>query len=380
VHGRTVNGSAMVFRAAVLLLVLAATALRAPSAAWGEPRVEFKQVCNQPPPMGDPAKRWWGFSDKLLGGPPRTWVVSRQELTGRNPTASGGWTDDNGDGGESSMIAGAPLGTVTVTFWAEDPRAGNMIQDPGEPTIARGTLVGICEDQTPPQVVVTSPPEGAVYAPHELVRVHYGCGDEPGGSGLAACAGAVPDGGALDTTRLGEQVFVVTATDNAGNKTVARVRYTIAAPEAAPPAQPPAASAATPVPSAPSPSRQSARPAPTRISPVWTIDFKRRGAATRITRLKLSRLPAHTRVELDCTGRSCRTHRIALRPGADVDLARPISGWWLHGGTILEVRATMPQAVGFYLRVRIRAGDRPAATARCLSPGKRRPQRRCRAA
>src|SRR4051794_3903428 len=379
VHRRMKDGSRTLLRTVPqLLLVVGAVALLAPPAASGEPRVELKQVCNQPPPMGDPGKRWWGFTARLLGGPPRTWVVAREELTGRNPTGSGGWTDDNGDGGGGGVIAGAPLGTVTVTFWAEDPRTGNMVQDPGEPTIAKGTLERICEDETPPQIVVTSPPEGAVYAPHELVRVHYGCGDEPGGSGLASCTGAVPDGGALDTTRLGQQAFVVTAIDNAGNKSVVRVPYTIAPPRTAPPTEPTQSAPPTPAAASTAPSTPAAKPAPSRISPVWVVDFKRRHGATRITRLKLSGLPAHARVELSCTGRGCRVHRTALRPVASVDLARRISGWWLHPGTFLEVRATMPEAVGFYLRLRIGARARPAATPGCLRPGERRPQRRCR--
>ena len=54
----------------------------------------------------------------------------------------------------------------------------------------------------------------------------YECRDEPG-SGIATCAGDLPDGAALDTSAPGTRSFTVTATDVAGNSASTTVTYRV---------------------------------------------------------------------------------------------------------------------------------------------------------
>jgi hypothetical protein len=82
-------------------------------------------------------------------------------------------------------------------------------------------------DTTAPTVTVDSPLNGGVYARGESVVADYSCADEPGGSGLASCAGPVADGGSVDTSTLGEKSFVVHAKDQAGNEGSATATYTV---------------------------------------------------------------------------------------------------------------------------------------------------------
>ncbi len=59
------------------------------------------------------------------------------------------------------------------------------------------------------------------------MQAGYSCADEPGGSGLASCAGTVADGAAVDTGSVGEKAFRVDAADAAGNSAVARSVYRV---------------------------------------------------------------------------------------------------------------------------------------------------------
>jgi hypothetical protein len=59
------------------------------------------------------------------------------------------------------------------------------------------------------------------------VRADYACADEPGGSGLASCAGPVADGAYLDTGSVGPREFTVIAADGAGNGAAATARFRV---------------------------------------------------------------------------------------------------------------------------------------------------------
>ena len=76
------------------------------------------------------------------------------------------------------------------------------------------------------------------------VAARYSCSD--GGSGVASCAGDVPDGGTLDTGRPGSFAFGVTATDAAGNAATATRAWSVVAP-GQPPPDPPRPPAPRPV-------------------------------------------------------------------------------------------------------------------------------------
>ena len=82
-------------------------------------------------------------------------------------------------------------------------------------------------DTTAPTATITSPADGATYTKGQSVMAAYVCADETGGSGLASCAGTVPDGAAINTSTVGSHTFTVTATDNAGNSIAVTHTYNV---------------------------------------------------------------------------------------------------------------------------------------------------------
>jgi hypothetical protein len=113
-------------------------------------------------------------------------------------------------------------GGAPITGWAH--RLGDK---PGGAYAISLTGTRSCVDDTPPTVTLTTPPDGAAYAQDEVVLADYECADESDGSGLASCAGDVPDGQAIDTATLGTHEFTVTARDRRGNETTVTHTYTV---------------------------------------------------------------------------------------------------------------------------------------------------------
>jgi probable HAF family extracellular repeat protein len=85
--------------------------------------------------------------------------------------------------------------------------------------------VTIKEDTTAPTARVVTPSSGANYALGQSVTAAYTCADTI--SGVASCVGTVADGALVPTSTAGQQQFVVTATDNAGNVTTKTITYTV---------------------------------------------------------------------------------------------------------------------------------------------------------
>ena len=129
-----------------------------------------------------------------------------------------------GDVANGGAVDTSTLGEHSFTVQATD-RTGNT----GSKSV-NYTVV----DKTAPVISVATPSAGAVYGLGESVTADYSCADEPGGSGLATCAGAVPDGAAVDTSSVGQKTFEVEASDNAGNESSQSVTYTVV--DRAPPA------------------------------------------------------------------------------------------------------------------------------------------------
>jgi Bacterial Ig-like domain (group 3) len=145
---------------------------------------------------------------------------------GESVTADYSCADDVGGSGIESCVGDvanggdvdtSTLGAHSFTVQATD-RAGNT----GSKTV-NYTVV----DRTAPVIALATPEAGAVYGLGETVAADYSCSDEPGGSGLASCAGTVDDGASVDTSSVGEKTFTVEAADNAGNKSSKSVTYTV---------------------------------------------------------------------------------------------------------------------------------------------------------
>ena len=74
-----------------------------------------------------------------------------------------------------------------------------------------------------PSIVVTSPADGAIYAKNQMVVPSFACTD-PGGSGVKKCNGPAK----VSTQSTGAKVFVVKATDEAGNDSATTIHYVVA--------------------------------------------------------------------------------------------------------------------------------------------------------
>jgi hypothetical protein len=118
---------------------------------------------------------------------------------------------------DGAQLDTSELGEASVRVTARDA-AGNE-------TVVTHTVTVV--DETAPEVTLTTPADGAVYARGEAVMADYSCADEANGSGLASCEGDVADGAPIDTSSLGEHTFEVTAADNAGNTSSSTATYTV---------------------------------------------------------------------------------------------------------------------------------------------------------
>jgi hypothetical protein len=87
-----------------------------------------------------------------------------------------------------------------------------------------GPIGGNKVDKKPPSIVITSPTNGN-YVISQVVSSTYSCAD--GGSGLASCAGPVPNGSNFNTASVGTQTFTVSAADNVANAASQTVSYRV---------------------------------------------------------------------------------------------------------------------------------------------------------
>jgi virginiamycin B lyase len=111
-------------------------------------------------------------------------------------------------------IAAGPDGAIWFTEGGGNRIGGNRI----------GRIVEVPTDTTAPAIDITAPARGAVVTTGSPLIADFVCADEPGGSGLASCAGTVDDGAAV-ATDPGAHVFEVTAADVAGNTSHASTGY-----------------------------------------------------------------------------------------------------------------------------------------------------------
>jgi hypothetical protein len=80
-------------------------------------------------------------------------------------------------------------------------------------------------DATPPQVLITSPPPGAIFELGQNVAAAFRCLDS--GSGVKSCTGSTANGSPLPTGTIGEKTLTVTATDIVGHTTTATRTYRV---------------------------------------------------------------------------------------------------------------------------------------------------------
>ena len=141
------------------------------------------------------------YADAAAGG---TW--SFVEL-GFN-SALGGWTATVPTTGPVQVIAMAQNANGLVAYSAN-----------------KGVNFPSVTDTTGPDVLLESPAPGAVYLLNQRVPATFSCSDA---GVVASCVGApLAPGGLLDTSRVGDRTFTVTATDLRGNQVVQTIHYTV---------------------------------------------------------------------------------------------------------------------------------------------------------
>lgn len=128
------------------------------------------------------------------------------------------FTCDDALSGIDSCVGGATLTAEgagqSVTGTATD-KAGN---------IATFTVGNINIDKTAPQIAINTPPEGSEYILNERVIADWSANDSVG---IDSASGSVPDGGLINTGIVGDHIFIVTATDLAGNTTIVSHNYSV---------------------------------------------------------------------------------------------------------------------------------------------------------
>jgi hypothetical protein len=149
-------------------------------------------------------------------------------------------------------------------------------------------------DRTPPAVRIVRPADGARITQGTVARADYAC------TGAVRCAGSVPSGALLDTSRPGPAALRVDAADEAGNATVAQAAYLVVAPPTTPAPTPPGPSDPPP---APDPGVGSAGSATGTPLPPWTVQLRAR------------------------TPRTMNAARLRPRLGARVASRRPVLAW-----------------------------------------------------
>jgi len=93
-------------------------------------------------------------------------------------------------------------------------------------------VVAISWTLAPPQVLIKSPANGAVYAQGQTVASAFACGEGAGGTGISTCVdqSGKPSGTAIDTSTQGAHTFTVIAGSTDGLAGTATVSYTVEAP------------------------------------------------------------------------------------------------------------------------------------------------------
>lgn len=138
---------------------------------------------------------------------------------GGNVAAS--YTCDDGPFGsgvascDGDVAAGSPIDTSTLGTFSFTVTASDANGNAATPVTHTYSVVPGGFDDTPPQIDLAAPANGATYLQGTTVGASYSCTDDS--SGVATCAGDVATGVPIDTSAVGPRTFTVTATDNEGN-------------------------------------------------------------------------------------------------------------------------------------------------------------------
>jgi Ca2+-binding RTX toxin-like protein len=100
--------------------------------------------------------------------------------------------------------------------------------------------------------------------------------------------------------------------------------------------------------------------------------FKVSARSTRVTKLKVTDVPAGATVALTCTGGGCPKHGLSktvAEATSTLDVRKPLNGKSLKPGAKIEIRITKAQTIGQLIRFTIRRRKAPSSAGLCLPPG-----------
>jgi len=125
------------------------------------------------------------------------------------------WSGSCGSASAAGATFVCPLGPSAMTLMVTDSWGFST----------EATVSITVRDTTPPDIVLTTPADGATYILNQQTNASFSCTD--GGAGIASCSGTAANGARFDTTSVGAKTFTVTATDAAGNRTSTTVAYSV---------------------------------------------------------------------------------------------------------------------------------------------------------
>ena len=132
-------------------------------------------------------------------------------------------TDEAGGSGVATCVGtvagGQPVDTATLGAKTFSVTATDNAGNTDTKTVGY-TVV----DVTVPTINAVTPGADTTYEQGATILADYSCADEPGGSGLASCAGTKPNGQPIDTSG-GTHLFTIDAADNAGNLASTTINY-----------------------------------------------------------------------------------------------------------------------------------------------------------
>ena len=100
------------------------------------------------------------------------------------------------------------------------------------------------------------------------------------------------------------------------------------------------------------------------------VDGRVAGGITRISTLRLRRVPGGATVNLSCTGRGCpfRRKTVRVRKGKSRTVAFKALQRRMRAGTTVVITVRKGNTLGKYVRLRFRRGCAPARVDRCVAP------------
>lgn len=114
-----------------------------------------------------------------------------------------------------------------------------------------------------------------------------------------------------------------------------------------------------------------------RLSPFPTvlIDGRVSGATTRISTLRLRRVPGGATINAACSGRGCpfRKSTVKVRKGKSRTVALPRLQRRMRAGTTVVITVRKGDTLGKYVRLRFRKRSAPARVDRCVAPKSSKP-------